>query len=79
MAQIVDTSRMQSLDETAGERSDSAGWSFKANYTMDPKTLKIKAIDTEYRQIEPTVRKGKRINLVHVDENMYSVDKDPNN
>ena len=43
---------------------------------MDPKTLKIKAIDTEYRQIEPTIRKGKRINLVHVDDNMYSVDRD---
>ena len=46
---------------------------------MDPKTLKIKAIDTEYRQIEPTIRKGKRINLVHVDDNMYSVDREPFN
>lgn len=49
MAEIID-SRIQSFGETAGERSDSAGWSFKANYTMDAKTLKIKPIDTAYRQ-----------------------------
>ena len=48
---------------------------------MDAKTLKVKAIDTAYRQMEPTTRKefGKRINLVHVDENMYAAEKDPFN
>jgi hypothetical protein len=78
MAEIIDSnlqSNLQSQDEKSREYSDSALWSFKANYIQE-KDTRMFSIEQGNRNLTPTIdnsiKGDKNIKLVHVDDNLIS-------